>query len=538
MKKILFVVTCFFILPVCVFADSNHFYLDTPISGIFTMMDKVTKIAANNVKPVRKVETGEYVYCVTPGIAINPDANYQKITNNPWTYLNISKEKYEKIQAITYFGYMYNNHTDIIWYAITQYLIWQEVMPEGWSVYFTEVLRGSLTHKFDYMINEINYLVNNYLSSPNISSNITGDYKNVTTLYDSNNILNNYISNDNRVSIDNNTLSINPSNDSFDFSIRYNTTNISSDLYIYDDAQWVVSRGTPPNKTYSYHVNILKGDLKIKKELNNYNELSFNANISLNKAKYAVFNDYYYNVFETDENGIINISNLNIDDYYIKEISSPLGLELNNDVYQIHINSNTLNAIKVYDDITISKVNIEKKYLDVNTNEYLPEINASFGILDNNDNLLVSKNTNDNGVVSFNLPVGVFTITQLSGVDRYNFIRNEEIEILDNHPINLYYYNKPTPVLSSNTTTNEEDDETILIEDNIVESEEKEIQDILYIPTEEITDFIETKEYNPRTFDSIRRYLLISICSIIMVSIILLKKFIKKRGFWQKICNI
>ena len=101
MKKTIFAVLCLFAFLITSKAEDNYFYLDTPLEGIYTTMDKIERISSNTIKPVRKTNTNEYMYCVSPGYAINPEGNYTKITNKPWEYLGISQEKYERMQLIS-----------------------------------------------------------------------------------------------------------------------------------------------------------------------------------------------------------------------------------------------------------------------------------------------------------------------------------------------------------------------------------------------------------------------------------------------------
>ncbi len=569
MKKIVVLVVSLLLFPKIFLAEENHFYLDSPIEGIYTMMDKVDRVAANYVKPVRKVGTNEYVYCVTPGIAINPDGNYNKIENNQWDMLNITKSKYEKLQVISYYGYLYNNHTDLKWYAVTQYLIWQEVMPEGWDVYFTNTLRGPKSNDFDWMINEINQLVSNYYTNPSFSLNIEGNYKNDTILYDSYNVLNNYNSNNSKAVINGNSITLKPSNESYSFQIDYKTDNKQSNLYTYNNAQWVISRGSLPNKTINYNVNIFKGGLKITKQIGNKDELSYDYNPSLANAKYRIFNSNYSEDFITDINGIINISNLNIDNYYLKEIEAPNGFEIDNTLYKISINKNKVTKITLYDDLIISSVNINKKYLNIEDNTYIPEKDAIFEILDSN-NITISRNTTDNlGNLTFNLPIGIYKLTQLKGIDNYDLIKDEEIEIIDSAPIYLNYLNNPiakditedtiesfsNPEITSNDLDNKILDSDLSTQSPITNLDRENqikpefIKKDDYIKSKQITESIlpidnsplftekiqaNNHVINPQTSDNIKSNLLILMSSIIIITTFIVKKLMKKKEIETK----
>ena len=49
-------------------------------------------------------------------------------------YVEVDPEvdKKTKISMIAHFGYGYKNHTDVKWYAITQFMIWQAAYSEFW----------------------------------------------------------------------------------------------------------------------------------------------------------------------------------------------------------------------------------------------------------------------------------------------------------------------------------------------------------------------------------------------------------------------
>ena len=501
MKRIFLVVMLLILnLGIASAEEQNHLYLDDAIPGIYTMMDVGYKVAANYVMPVRKFETGEYVYCVTPGVAIDPNGNYTKITEEMWDTLNISEEKFKKMQIISHYGYNYQNHTDLTWYAITQYLIWQEVLPEGWSVYFTEELRGDRTTKFDWMINELNNLVNSYYKNPSIDEVIEGNYKYNTELIDNNGVLGNYVPNNLNVSINNNKLIIKPSDNNFTFNLEINTNNKSSYLYTYNSAQWVMSIGSLPSKTLRYEVKIPKGNLIINKKIGNSSIPDLDiTSISLKDAVYAVFNDDFYKEYRTDENGLIKIDNLNIGYYNIKEITPPKYFMKDDESQVIFISDDKTTNFDVFDDIIVSKLNIYKKYLDRETYDEIPENNACFGIYDSNNNLLISKTTNKDGYIFFNLIPGKYKLKQIYGIDNYYLLDSDLINVIDSKDINKSYLNRP--IISKKENSDE-----IKLTNTLV----KELN-------------------NPKTYDNINTYLLICVISIIIFDSFLIK-FRKKRG--------
>ena len=88
--------------------------------------------------------------------------NYSGSDTNQAYFANITEEEWNKVLLISYYGYGYINnnvnHTDLKWYTITQFMIWQ-VIPHGYDIYFTDKLNGKKITKYTSEIAEINSLI-------------------------------------------------------------------------------------------------------------------------------------------------------------------------------------------------------------------------------------------------------------------------------------------------------------------------------------------------------------------------------------------
>lgn len=74
----------------------------------------------------------------------------------------IPENLWNKITLLAYYGYNYDNHTDLSWYFITQFLIWKEVNP-NWDIYFMDQrLREDITSKYEAEIQELYNLISNH----------------------------------------------------------------------------------------------------------------------------------------------------------------------------------------------------------------------------------------------------------------------------------------------------------------------------------------------------------------------------------------
>ncbi|MBQ4583492.1 MAG: Cys-Gln thioester bond-forming surface protein [Bacilli bacterium] len=443
-KKILLVLFGLFLIPLCIKADSSKmFFLDLPIPGVYTLMDKGYKKAANYVKVIRRKSDNAFVYCVMPGVAINAEEVYNAYETNQWSHLNVSEKTWEKINLIAYYGYQYDNHQDLEWYAVTQYLIWLEVLPDGWDVYFTDKLRGEKINKYDDKINEILALVNNYYLNPTVSQNIELDYLETRRIIDYNNVLNNYeLITNNNVSVNSNYLYLNNVIDDFSFKLRLKTEGIAPILYKYDGAQSVITRGTLPSKELTYNVHVKKGQIRLLKKSIDNAAVDFKSPlISLQGAKYAIYNDSFYQEFNTDSNGVILTDYLKVGKYYIKEISPSLGYELDETIYQIEVSDGAINEITVWEKPIVMRLNIKKYYND--WDNLILENNALFGIYDLEDNLLIKKETNSNGELTFKIPYGDYKIKQIAGKVGYKLADEIIISVTESLIIDKTILNEP-----------------------------------------------------------------------------------------------
>lgn len=238
---------------------SETFYLGDHVPDIYIYMDRINKKVYRQFRMIYKTNTNELVYCIEPGSSLSTGTYDEYSSYN--TIFSLSKDQFEKIKLIAYYGYQYNNHTDIKWYAITQYLIWKEIMPNTWDMYFVDVNHNKLDNKFNDEINEIYNLVNNHDAAAGISSGYILNNVNEITISGTNELAN-YKSNIGK--IDGNKLFINNleyGKNSVDlYLINYK----SPMFYFNSNGQNILKRGDVLKPDINFYVYVKGGKVKIR----------------------------------------------------------------------------------------------------------------------------------------------------------------------------------------------------------------------------------------------------------------------------------
>ncbi len=147
------------------------------------------------------------------------------------------------------------------------------------------------------------------------------------------------------------------------------------------------------------------------------------------------------------QNCTASASGLVLGDYYIKEIESPYGYELDETEYSFTLTKeNTTKNLELtlYDIPKEIEIKINKKYLE-DENITLPESGATFDIVSNTTNKVVKTITTDNdGNASVTLPYDSYTLIQKSGKENYIFSENQTFTIDDTtKEININLINEP-----------------------------------------------------------------------------------------------
>lgn len=105
--------------------------------------------------------------------------------------LNLSEEEWMRVEALIYYGYGYQDHMDMKWYVVTQYMLWNLLEPDNtWSI--TDA--NDPNNHYESEILELTSLVERHLTWPSFAKDfIVLKEGEETFLHDENGVLKDWI---------------------------------------------------------------------------------------------------------------------------------------------------------------------------------------------------------------------------------------------------------------------------------------------------------------------------------------------------------
>lgn len=165
------------------------------------------------------------------------------------------------------------------------------------------------------------------------------------------------------------------------------------------------------------------------------------TNLPIKDTKFVIMKDEK-NIFEgyTNELGIIEIKNLPLGTYTIKEVEAPYGYILNEEIYEVTIYDNNITKlVEVKNEL--QKGNLVIKKIDIDTN--LPIKDIKFIIMKDN-NVIYEGYTNKEGILEINnLPLETYFIKEIEAPDCY--VKNE-----NNYEVSLLEHQKTEVIVIKN----------------------------------------------------------------------------------------
>ncbi len=448
MKKIIFLITILLLIitPLKTKAKEEQFYASNYIPNtFFHKVNDNTQLYAQ-AQFIRKTSTNEPVYCIEP-ITLFENGTYES-TINP---KNLTEEQILDISLYSHFGYGYENQTAEKWYAATQVLIWRTIDPTM-QFFITANKSPYAVQNYNTEINTIKKHADTYKKNLSFSNNkytiIEGD---TLILKDTNKVLKYYSTSNEQITIEENTVSI--SNlpigiHTITFTKKHNLYNKHTLFYTNPTNQDLLEVGDPEETTDSIQINVVNTNLEIIKE---DAETIYPQGNTTFKGTELIIRTKNHDIVRkiTLEEPKLNIKNLPFGEYYIQEVKSTNGYELNNTRYYFTLNEENLNKQIIIPNKAIkAKLIIKKEY--GTENNFKPEKNISFNIFHNNE-LIKTIITNDEGIAEIELPFGIYKIYQLTTTEGYEKIEPIEIEIKNKDTINLNLKDYKINVPDTNT---------------------------------------------------------------------------------------
>ena len=446
--KRMFLVLLFFIIFLEVDAASYNgklYEVHHPNSGFTIFADEGLNLMDYNSWMIKSSVDNRVYYCIEPETKLDGSSkgSHSMITGDK-NIINNSKlttSKFEKIKLIAYYGYGYkdNNvdHTAKKWYGITQVMIWRIMRPDlTWTF---KSSRNASPNKSLYSkeVAEINKLVKEHLAKPSFASK---KYKiklgESIDINDTNKVLSNYnlVSSSKNIKVTRNgnklkITAIKIGSDKLTYK-KSSRTSESFALFASSNYQDIISVGNPSIPSFSFDVEVTGGTVRLNKIDSLNNSFKAQGDAKLAGAIYEVFdlNGKSVGKITINDKGFGELF-LDYGSYKIKEVKAPVGYKKNDKVYDVVIDKNHLNVdIDVSDEVINGKIIIKKKKGGTGE-ELVSESNACFEIKDSSSNFVSKMCTNTDGVAFATLPYGKYSISQISGADGYNFVKDFNVNV-------------------------------------------------------------------------------------------------------------
>ena len=410
------------------------------ISGDYILKVKGSTRKYQQMTVITRNSDGSFVYCIEPGTPVSDGAVYPGQDFDQSYVGQMTQEQWRRITLLAYYGYGYGNHTDIHWYTVTQYLIWQTV-PHGYDIYFTDSLNGNRITKYTNEINELNRLVEEHNISPNITNDtidmVIGD---TVELTDSNNVLNKFevVDTDNvSASISGNTLSI-TANDVGDGSVtiskRDKNYSHPAIIYYHPTSQDLMMRGAYDPIDVNLKIKIVGGKVSVKKVDMDTGLGIAQGDATLDGAVYGIYDLEGNRVGEVISKGGEYVTSdylPSLGTFYLKEEKSSTGYELNETKYFFNITKDDLYPeVDVTEKVIERDLKIFKVYASDETGFLTGEPNVTFDIyLKSTGEKVTSITTDENGYATATLPYGTYTVRQVSSTEDHEMVEDFEIVV-------------------------------------------------------------------------------------------------------------
>ena len=419
------------------------------IKGDYILKVKGSTRKYQQMTVITRNSDGQFVYCIEPGTPVAQGAIYPGQDFDQSYVANMTTEQWRRISLLAYYGYGYGDHTDIKWYTVTQFLIWQTV-PHGYDIYFTDTLNGNRITKYTDEMNELNRLVEEHYKAPSFtSSNIEMNIGDDLELNDTNGVLHNFeVANETGVNatIENNTLKITATkvgDGSVTITKRDKNYSHPAIVYFHPSGQDLMMRGSYDPVDVNIKITVVGGKVSVKK-IDMDTQLGIaQGDATLDGAVYGIYNMEGERVGEVVSKGgeyVMSDYLPSLGTFYLQEEKASVGYELNETKYYFEITKDNL-----YPEVDVSEKVIErdlkifKVYASDETGFLTGEPNVTFDIyLKSSGEKVTSITTDESGYATATLPYGTYTIKQVTSTQDHEFVEDFEITVNENADDPIY----------------------------------------------------------------------------------------------------
>lgn len=402
---------------------------------------------------ITRKSDNQFVYCIEPGTPLDSNEIYTGQDYDQAYVANMTQSQWRRIQLLAYYGYGYSdsevNHTDLKWYSVTQFMIWQTV-PHGYDIYFADSLNGNRISKYTSEMAEMEALLSKHYATPDFgATNFETVIGQTLKLTDNSGVLSKY-----EVTSNSFISSSKSGNDLYLTATAVGNTNISltkkdvkyshpTIVYVKSGTQDVVQVGSYDPIDTKINVNILGG--KITAEKLDSKTLSYKplGDAKLTGAVYGVYNENDVRV------GQVTIGNNNkgtsdylpsLGRFYLKEEISGKGYQLDTTMYWFELTKDNLYpTLKVFEDVIEVDVELFKVFANGQTGILTGEPNIEFEFyLISSGELYTTGKTNEKGKLKVTLPYGKWRVHQKNTSLNHEKVDDFEITVNENTE-NPYY---------------------------------------------------------------------------------------------------
>lgn len=431
------------------------------IPNNYVNMKQGTRTKYQQMAVIARTSDNQFVYCIEPGTPLEEFTDYTGTDVNQAYVANMSQEQWKRIQLLAFYGYGYSdsevNHSDLKWYAITQFMIWQTV-PHGWDIYFTDSLKGNRITKYESEMAEMERLVANHYKAPEFgNTNFETVIGNTIKITDTNSVLSKWqVSSDSKVSLNKS------GNDLYITANEVGSTNIAltkkdikyshpTIVYVRADSQDLVQVGSYDPLQRNISINIVGGKVAINKVDRDTGKNIPQGDATLAGAVYGVYSEdgTLVTKITTDKNGYAISGYLpSLGKFYLKEITPSKGYELDTNSYEFNISKDNLEPlIPVQEKVIERNVNFFKVYANDKTGMLVGEPNVIFDIyLKSSGEKYKTITTDSKGYATVKLPYGTYIIKQVTATTDYEKVDDFEITINENTDEPLYKLISNAPI--------------------------------------------------------------------------------------------